>query len=313
MALTLRTWRWLAQHLSFAILMYGGRFGINLGPAVPCFSCPYVAGCGGYCYLMGLQGYIGFGMGLAALSGPHLLTALGWLAVFVLLVALLGKTWCGWICPFGLVQDWLTALRNKLGLRERQLSLRAKSALAPVKYLLLIYLAIIPPLISLGLLHEDFGLPFCNICPGKSLLPLFVGETRYLALDLTNYITFGFSLTLLIVTGIMLTGMFFKDRFFCLFCPMLALIHLLKPLTALRLVKEPQACIGCGNCRRACPMDIEEVYLEKKTKDVQTGECLTCGSCAEACPSNSALSLKFFKFKLFSSARSYAAGLNKKS
>lgn len=92
MALTLRAWRWLAQHLSFVILMYGGRFGISLGPAVPCFACPYVAGCGGYCYLMGLQGYIGFGMGLASLSGPHLLTALGWLAVFVLLVALLGKT-----------------------------------------------------------------------------------------------------------------------------------------------------------------------------------------------------------------------------
>lgn len=54
--------RYLVQHLSFVVLMYGGRFGVNLGPALPCFACPYVAGCGGYCYLMGLQTYIGFGL-----------------------------------------------------------------------------------------------------------------------------------------------------------------------------------------------------------------------------------------------------------
>ena len=313
MAVTVRALRWAVQHLSFVILIYGGRFGVNLGSAVPCFACPYVLGCGGYCYLMGLQGYIGFGMTAAAMSGPHLWTALGWLAVFVLLVAFLGKAWCGWICPFGLIQDWLTALRNKLGVRERLISPKAKAALAPLKYVLLVYLAVIPLLITLGFLPEDFSLPFCSICPGKSLLPLFAGDARYLTLNFNNQVTFWFSLALLIITGIMLVGMFFKDRFFCIFCPMLALIHLLKPLTALRLVKEPSACVGCGNCRRSCPMDIEKVYQERVSQDVQTDECLDCASCAETCPSESALSLKFFKFKLFSSSRAYSAGLRKQS
>jgi hypothetical protein len=40
---------------------------------------------------------------------------------------------------------------------------------------------------------------------------------------------------------------------------LLALIHLLKPLTALKLVKTPTARVDCGNCRRACPMDIKAV------------------------------------------------------
>jgi polyferredoxin len=251
---------------------------------------------------MGLQGYIGFGMSLVVLKSPHLWTALGWLVVFVVLTALLGKAWCGWVCPFGLIQDWLTALRNKLGIRERQLSPKAKSRLAPVKYALLVYLAVLPPLVTIGLLPEDFTLPFCNICPGKSLLPLFAGELAYLGLDMNNFVTFGFSLTLLIVTGLMLVGMFFKERFFCIFCPMLALIHLLKPLTVLRLVKEPKSCTGCGNCRRECPMDIDEVYRERISADVQTGECLSCGGCVEACPTDSTLKLKFFRFG-FSSSR----------
>ena len=47
--------RLLVQTFSFLILTYGGRIGINLGYALPCFACPYVAGCGGYCFLMFLQ------------------------------------------------------------------------------------------------------------------------------------------------------------------------------------------------------------------------------------------------------------------
>lgn len=301
--------RLLVQHLSFVVLMYGGRFGVNLGSALPCFACPYVAGCGGYCYLMGLQNYIGFGLHWSALFGAAGLRALGWFLVFVLLVALLGKAWCGWICPFGLVQDWLTGLRKKLGRRESLISASAMARLGWIKYALLGYLTLTPPLITAGLLHPDFTLPFCNICPAKPLLPLLAGQTQYLALDLTNTVTTGFTALSLIIAGAMLTGMFFKDRFFCLFCPLLALIHLLKPLTALRLVKEPQLCHGCGACRRVCPMDIETVYQERAQADVQTGECLDCGRCLESCANDQALSFKWLGRRLVSSSRRLALGL----
>jgi polyferredoxin len=309
----MRLWkiRSFVQHIAFIVMIYGGRFGIHLGPALPCFACPFVPGCGGYCYLMGLQGYIGFGMGIAAATGTGLVRAFSWFAVFVISVALLGKLWCGWICPFGLIMDWLSILRRKLGIREREITPSAMRRLAPIKYGLLVYLAVVPPLATLGYLHEDFYLPFCGICPGKSLLPLFAGETKYLALNCDNGVILGFSTALLLITGVMLVGMFFKERFFCIFCPLLALIHLLKPLTSMRLLKTPEACIGCGNCRRACPMDIEEVWRERVSKDVQTGNCLDCASCAEACPSNGALVLRFFKYKLFSSSRKYAANLRK--
>lgn len=286
------------QHFSFLILMYGGRFGIHLGSAVPCFACPYVPGCGGYCYLMGLQGYIGFG--LRVLSWHAVWTALGWLAVFVILVAVFGKAWCGWVCPFGLIQDWLTALRKKLGVRERIISPSIRNCLTWLRYGLLVYLALVPPLVTAGILSDDFYLPFCNICPGKALLPLFAGETKYLALNLENTVTLAFSLVLLLITGIMLVGMFFKERFFCFFCPLLALIHLLKPLTALGLIKTPSSCVGCGTCSRACPMDIEK--LEEDTSDIQGGECLNCLRCLEACPSSAALNLRFFRLKPVSSS-----------
>ena len=44
--------RLLVQAFSFLILTYGGRIGINLGYALPCFACPYMLQAGGYCFLM---------------------------------------------------------------------------------------------------------------------------------------------------------------------------------------------------------------------------------------------------------------------
>ncbi|MGI6657160.1 MAG: 4Fe-4S binding protein [Desulfobulbus sp.] len=306
--MAIKNLRLLAQHLSFLLLIYGGRLGIHLGSALPCFACPFVVGCGGYCYLMGLQGYIGFGMALSSLWDIALLRALAWLALFIVLVALLGKTWCGWICPFGLLQDWFSLLRARLGIRESHFSPRTQQGLAPIKYLLLIYLVVIPPLITAGILSMDFHYPFCNICPGKSLLPLFVGETRYLALNVDNTTTLVFSSLLILITGIMLVGMFFKRRFFCVFCPLLALVHLLKPLTLFRLVKDPSACIGCGTCRRCCPMDIETVSLEKHKTDVQVGSCINCADCADNCPSPGALNLQWSPWlTIFSSSRDHLA------
>ena len=303
--------RLLIQHLSFLVLMYGGRLGIHLGPALPCFACPYVTGCGGYCYLMGLQGYIGFGMGLSGLWGFIGLQAVLYLLLFVLLVVLLGKIWCGWICPMGLLNDWAAMLRRKLSIREMQISYRVMCRLRPIKYILLALLVVVPVLITAGILHEDFYLPFCSICPGKSLLPLFAGRTQYLALNTDNMVLLGLSVVLLIFTGITLAGMFFKERFFCIFCPMLALIHIFKPLTALRLIKEPNACIGCGNCRRSCPMEIQEVYLERTKSDVQKSDCLNCGNCVTACPSDEALQMKFFRLTLFASKQNRSKNMRK--
>ncbi|MDR1394895.1 MAG: 4Fe-4S binding protein [Deltaproteobacteria bacterium] len=292
--------RALVQYFSFLILMYGGRIGIHLGSALPCFACPFVPGCGGFCYLMGLQGYIGFGLAGIG-SGMEILKAAGWFLVFVLLTSILGKAWCGWICPFGLIQDWLSWLRKKLGVRERLITPAGKKLLGSVKYIFLFLIVTLPPLITAKILPPDFYLPFCSICPGKLLLPLFAGETKYLALNLDNAVTFWFSLALIAVTASTLAGVFFKDRLFCIFCPLLAMIHLLRPLTALRLVKEPGRCPGCGSCRRSCPMDT--AAIDQNTAQVQTIECLDCLKCLAVCPSSGALSLKFLGFTLFTSSR----------
>ncbi|MCD8351038.1 MAG: 4Fe-4S binding protein [Planctomycetaceae bacterium] len=306
--MTLSGLRLLVQHAAFAMLMYGGRFGIRLGPALPCFACPYVAGCGGGCYLMALQGpFFGLGMPWAAATGVWLWRAVGYLLFFVLLVALFGKLWCGWICPFGTLSDWLGLVRRKLRIRESALSPRGTTRFGWIKYVLLAMLVVLPPFVAAGWLPQDFSLAFCNICPGKSLLPLFAGETKYLGIDFTNHVTTVFSTVLVVVTAVVVVGSFFKDRFFCMVCPLLALMHILKPVTFSRLRKEPDRCTGCGTCRRVCPMEVEDVYTEKIGNDVQAGACIGCQTCVGSCAGDGALKTTYFGKSVLVSSRKRAA------
>ena len=116
----LRIW---TQHITFFLLTYGKRIGLDLGHFMPCFSCPYVGSCTGHCYLMALQGsQWGLEMSVVNFAGVWGWWALGMFIGFLTLVILLNKVWCGWICPFGTVQDWLTKLRERLNIRESQMT-----------------------------------------------------------------------------------------------------------------------------------------------------------------------------------------------
>lgn len=298
--------RMLVQACSFMFLTYGGRLGFHLGYAVPCFSCPYVGGCGGYCFLMFLQRVGLFGLAVY----DQMLTYVGlqhlmWFFVFALSAALLSKLWCGWICPFGTLQDILSVLRRKIGIREIDLPWYVRDALKPVKYIFLAIIFITPLCITAGLLSEDFYILFCKICPAHPIMPLFAGDTRRLALDYSTPVTLVLTVLNVFIAGITIVGSFFKDRFFCLVCPMLPLIQIFNCISPVQFTKRASRCSGCGNCQRLCPMEIRAVHEAKEDKNVMTEDCILCTNCMQSCPVNQALTLKFGKKELFVSSRDH--------
>ncbi len=298
------------QLLFFVVLIYGGRVGLRLGHFLPCFSCPYVSGCAGQCYLMALQNsFWGMEMPLAAIFTSRGLEALLVFTGFLLLTLLLGKIWCGWICPFGTLQDWIAAVRRKLGIRESQWSWVQTDRLKPVKYAFLILLLVIPLFIAHMGLHDDFTLPFCQICPAKPVLPLFAGNAGYFSVDTTNTITAFMTGLSMVLTALFLVGMFFKDRFFCIFCPLLALISIFDRICFVRFSKNVKTCIGCANCQRICPVDIRSVHKETSKQNVMSPECLACMKCAESCPTDGTLSFQWLRWTLFTS--SFAGAIRK--
>jgi NAD-dependent dihydropyrimidine dehydrogenase PreA subunit len=91
----------------------------------------------------------------------------------------------------------------------------------------------------------------------------------------------------------MFTTAFVKRRFLCSYCPMLALLSLFDKVGLFSLKKHGDLCTRCGNCFRACPMEIREIEEDKNIGNLVTQDCILCLRCVEACPENRALEAKF--------------------
>ena len=62
-----------------------------------------------------------------------------------------------------------------------------------------------------------------------------------------------------------------------------------KRMEGVRFVTDPEKCIGCGECFKAC---IYNGLKLVKEKSVHTDDCIGCGHCEAACP-NGAISIEF--------------------
>ena len=290
--------RLVIQIISFILLVYGGLFAIDLGNNLPTFACPYIGESrGGGCFLMPLQrllelpfinyaGYWGAKIGIAFL-------------VFFLLFILFSKSWCGWVCPLGFIQDLITMLRKALNIRNSMFTWNLHDRLKVVKYGFLGLMTAIP--IGIGNpfckgqcgVHPDLYLPFCQICPAKPLMPMFSGNFSNIGINSSNYVTVIMSSLSMIILGIFLVGSFFKERFFCSYCPMSALMSLFDRIGFIGLKKNNSKCTSCGICSRVCPMDIRDVHEEENSYNVLTQDCMLCLKCVEHCPEDNALKATF--------------------
>lgn len=228
-------------------------------PGLNCYSCP---GASGACPMGALQN---------ALSDSGK-TAPYYVVGIILLYGLLFGRWiCGFLCPFGLIQDLLHKIKTpKLGKG------RVTRVLSYFKYVILVFFAIIFPLIYAG---YEFPLPgFCKyICPAGTLEGavglLSNPENENMLGMLGPLFTWKFLLMV-----IFLVGCVFIYRFFCrFFCPLGAIYGLFNKISLVGVKLERDACTDCGLCVGKCKMDIRRVGDQ---------ECIQCGECIEVCPTN---------------------------
>lgn len=300
----LNRFRFWFQLASFALLIYGGWLAINIGDRLPTFACVFDESRGGSCYLMGFQHQTNIplpqlfsGRGIGLLVG--LLTFIGFFLLF-------NKAWCGFACPLGTVQDWLTKLRSKLRIRYSEYTPETFTRLKKIKYLLLALLILLPlgmsnSLFGLPPLNHDFATPFCMICPGRTLLPIFNGDFSQLAIDFSSTTKLVLTTLGLAITGIFLAGAFFKRRFFCLFCPMSAFHYIFHRAALLRLSKRGENCSRCGNCYRVCDMGIHEIADDLESRNIVQDDCMMCLKCVAACPEDKCLRVTFLGLPLYES------------
>ena len=203
-------------------------------PGINCYSCP---GAVAACPLGSLQG---------AFSADH--STLYYVGGILLLYSILfGRMICGWLCPFGLVQE----LVHKIPTPKLKKS-PVTRLLSYLKYVILVFFVFIIPIMYA---FRDTPLPaFCKyICPagtlegGIGLLSNAVNESYFSMLG--PLFTWKFLLLVSIIVGSI-----FIFRLFCRFlCPLGALYGLFNGISLFGVKVEKSKCTDCGACVEACP------------------------------------------------------------
>lgn len=316
---TLSRVRFVVQLAMLLLTVYGsvivGHYAAEkITGALPALSCAYDQQNAAYCILIPTQHQIHHRIGQGIVMAqqvtfgvfvPLLMTVLTFFAFFFVL----GKAFCGWVCPLGTLQEWIGKVGRRFGINLRRLEsgdLGSVKRVRPVKWLLLLALVFVFPLLAgLGVAPHSLGNPYCDICPSRIATTLLTGSTEQLAINASDGISFSLGAIANLLVGFTLVGALAIRQPFCRICPLLAWNALFQRLSPMRLVKaKHEACDKCSICTESCPMDIPEISKQSGRKAYHE-DCTLCGRCSEYCPQDGVISLKWGPFKLFSSSREY--------
>jgi ferredoxin len=302
------------------------------GISLPILACYYPNGRTVTCTIWQLQAYIfpfwdyprGYEVIYSTSGLEKIAIVIGMLAIASII---LGRFFCGWLCPFGLYQDLLTRLRKLTRRRHLNFSDKTSIKLGQSRYIIIatfIILSfifasytifgteIIPGTKLGGPQGTEAGIvsninePFCLVCPMRPLCIMVqagLGQINYSYISQIVYGPFwisGFYLTSINLSVLAATTIlaFAYRRFWCRICPLGALTALFssftpfKQIALTKLQKDEQKCTKCGVCKRVCPTQATAMY-EQKGGDVTESRCMLCARCVEICPYDGALKLTF--------------------
>ena len=224
-------------------------------PGLNCYSCP---GAIGACPIGSLQ---------AALVASDQRLPLYIIGTILAFGALLGRTVCGWLCPFGFIQDLL----DKVPLPKIRKGAWSR-AFSWGKYVILFGLVIVAPIVLLN--ATGIGTPaFCAyLCPAGTLeagIPLVAMNE-----DLRFMLGALFDWKVGVLVALLAVSLFVYRPFCRFFCPLGALYSFFNRFALLRYRVDEEVCTNCGACLDVCKVDIRRV---------SDRECIQCGACVTSC------------------------------
>lgn len=263
---------------------------------LPIKSCRFLRQTGTFraCFMHFVSESIGWATPLKLIL-PHIL-------LFVILAVLLGRLWCGWVCPLGFIQDILNIIRRNIKLRPFFLPEKTKDIFKKLSYALLISIIALSVISAMSVLpwtlRKQVYLSVCQMCPSRYIFPYLGGWPIVHNLVPVGY---GIFTMMSIIFTLILLGSFFWKRTWCRICPSGLLLSLFNRGSILNKEKDVLKCRRCGICLSVCPLQNEHVYLEKKKGNVDYADCIHCFRCIDSCPEDSCLKVRFLGMQIFKS------------
>lgn len=240
--------------------IYKGKLKNLCVPGLNCYSCP---GAVGACPIGAMQAVIGNWNFKLAFYVAGFLVFVG---------AVIGRFVCGWLCPFGLIQDLL----HKIYFPKKINTFRGDKLLRKLKYLILLVFVILMPMFLVDILGQ--GAPyFCKlICPAGTL----EGGIPLVLLNQSLRSAVGWLYTwknIILIITIFLSILIYRP--FCKYiCPLGAVYSVFNSVSVFRYRLDKEKCIDCGICANVCKMQVNPI------KNMNDLECIRCGACKRACP-----------------------------
>lgn len=239
--------------------IYTGKAKSFCVPGLNCYSCP---GAVGSCPIGALQSVIGsYKYKLSFyVTGLMVFYGIGF-----------GRVICGWLCPFGLIQELIYKIPSK--------KIKTNAFLEKLKYLKYLIFIVFVVLMPMFLVN-DFGMGnpyFCKLlCPVGTVeagIPLVL-----LNKSLQEALGFLYVWKLLL-TAFILGSCVLIYRSFCKYmCPLGAFYAIFNKYSFYKIEVDNHTCTSCGACTRVCKMDIEPFKTPNNT------ECIRCNDCVAVCP-----------------------------
>ena len=222
-------------------------------PGINCYSCP---GAVGACPLGSLQGFLSS----RPIHFPYYV-----LGLLIFFGAVLGRLVCGFLCPFGFLQELL----HKIPFPKKIKTFRGDRVLRYLKYILLALTVTLPLFFAL----TPF---FCKyVCPAGTVAGalLAAADARIRPLLGRLFARKLFLLILIVILSLMIY------RPFCRYiCPLGAFYGLFNRFSLYGEKLDADKCAACGKCANVCPMAVDPI------RNADSRECIRCGKCADICP-----------------------------
>ncbi len=190
--------------------------------------------------------------------------------VFALAI-LLGPVFCGWICPFGTFQEWVSSLGKKIFKKRFNtfIPYKVDKYLRFTRYILLV--------LVLVKTAQSAQLMFANIDPYYALFNIWSDEV---------------AITAYIILAITIILSLFVERPFCKYaCPYGALLGITNTFKIFKIRRNKSTCIDCKLCDKKCPMNIPLSNVEVS----RNHQCISCLECTSeySCPKSGTLNMSF--------------------